>query len=76
MNSGRKFPNWDPRTESTLSVAYNEALQRARELGIESGKRGESLSDAITDYIVASANRGIFDPKTLVDGAMEHLQRE
>jgi hypothetical protein len=74
--NGRKFPNWNPRTESALSVAYNEALQRARDLGIEANKQGKSTSDAIADYIVENAKRGIFDPKTLVDGAIKHLQCE
>jgi hypothetical protein len=50
--SGRKFPNWNPSTASTLSVAYNEALKRARDLGIENGKDGVPLSDALADYIV------------------------
>ncbi len=76
MNSDRKFPNWNPRTASTLSVAYNEVLQRARDLGIESTRSGAPISDAIADYIVASAKRGIFDPKALADGALEHLQRD
>jgi hypothetical protein len=74
--NGRKFPNWDPRTESTLSVAYNEALQRARDLRIETDKVGQPVSDALVDYIVAQANQGIFDPKTLVDGALKSLQRD
>jgi hypothetical protein len=74
--NGRKFPNWNPRTASTLSVAYNEALKRARDLGIENGKGGVPLSDAIADYIVERAKRGIFDPKTLAEGALQYLQRE
>ncbi len=74
MNNDRKFPNWNPRTASTLSVAYNEALHRARSLGIETDRQGMPLPDAITDYIVASAKRGVFDPKALADGAIEFLQ--
>ncbi len=74
MNSDREFPNWNPRTASTLSVAYNEALQRARDLGIENARSGAPISDAIADYIVASAKQGIFDPKALADGALKYLQ--
>jgi hypothetical protein len=74
--NGRKIPNWNPRTASTLSIAYNEALKRARDLGIEYGKGGVPLSDAIVDYIMENAKRGIFDPKTLAEGALLYLQRE
>jgi hypothetical protein len=72
----RKIPNWNPRTASTLSIAYNEALKRARDLGIEYGKGGVPLSDAIVDHIMENAKRGIFDPKTLAEGALLYLQRE
>jgi hypothetical protein len=74
--NGRKFPNWNPRTASALSVAYNEALQRARDLGFENDRGGVPLSDAIADYIVECAKRGIFDPKALAEGAIKHLQRD
>lgn len=75
MKGEYKFPNWNPRTASALSVAYNEALQRARELGIETDKDGRPVSDALVDYIVANAKQGTFDPKALADGAIASLQR-
>ncbi len=76
MTCGYKFPNWNPRTASTLSVAFNEALRRARDLGLEMDERGTPISDAIVDYIVARAKEGVFNPKVLVDGAMKHLLRK
>jgi hypothetical protein len=42
----------------------------------ENGKGGVPLSDAIVDYIVEKAKRGIFDPKTLAEGAIQYLQRD
>jgi hypothetical protein len=48
-------------------------LKRARDLGIENGKDGVPLSDAIADYIVEEAKRGIFDPKALAEGALQYL---
>jgi hypothetical protein len=66
---------WDPETLRKLIAAYDDALRRAQESGIDSDKSGEAASDVIAKYIIAMAKRGETDSHCLADGALSHLAR-
>ena len=57
-----------------LTAAYEAALQRSRDLGLEKDRNGLTASDAIARHIVDGARHGTYDPEGLADGALEYLQ--
>ena len=67
---------WGPTITSAMAAAYDDALQRARALGIEKDKNGALISNVIARYIVAAAKGGICDPKALADGALQYSRRD
>jgi hypothetical protein len=66
-------PTWGPKITKAMTMAYEEALARAQELGL---KKPDEASDIIARYIVQGAKRGKYDPKVLADGAIRYLQHD
>lgn len=64
---------WDPETLHRLIAAYEEALRRAHEAGIEFDKSGEAASEVIAKFIIAIAKKGELDSHCLVEGALSRL---
>jgi hypothetical protein len=64
---------WHPETLRKLTDAYEEALRRAQEAGIECDKSGEAAPDVIAKFIIAMAKKGELEPHCLVDGALLRL---
>jgi hypothetical protein len=73
---GNETPNaWDSHITKALTLAYDDALARAGELGIHGDKDGQAATDVIARHIIAGAKRGKYDPQVLADGALEYLRR-
>jgi hypothetical protein len=66
---------WDSHITKALTSAYDDALVRAKELGILRDKGGRAASDIIARHIIEGAKRGKYDPQILADGAIEYLRR-
>jgi hypothetical protein len=66
-------PSWGPKITKAMTMAYEDALARAQELGL---KNRYETSDIIARYIVQGAKRGKYDPKVLADGAVRFLRRD
>jgi hypothetical protein len=73
-NSPKK--EWGPEITASLTTAFEDALQRARDLGIEHGRENTPAAEAIALYIINRAVNGIYDPKLLADGALRYLRRK
>lgn len=75
MNWYGNTPNneWGPSITSVLSAAYEDASQRARELGLDT--KNAHVTDAIAESIIAGAKRGVYDRKALADAALAVLRR-
>jgi hypothetical protein len=73
-NSPKK--EWGPEITASLTTAFEDALQRARDLGIEHGRENTPVGEAIALYIINRAINGIYDPKLLADGALRYLRRK
>lgn len=64
---------WGPSITSMLSAAYEDAFQRARELGLD--VKNVHIPDAIAGSIIAGAKRGVYDRKALTNAALAVLRR-
>jgi hypothetical protein len=65
---------WGPEITRSLTIAFEDALQRAKDLGIERGRENKPAGEAIALYIINRAINGIYDPKILADGALRYLR--
>ena len=65
-------PTWGPKITKAMTMAYEDALARARELGL----KDYEASDIIARYIVQGAKRGKYNSKVLADGAIKYLRRD
>jgi hypothetical protein len=66
-------PTWGPKITKAMTIAYEDALARAQELGL---KDRDEASNIIARYIVQGAKRGKYDPKVLADGAVRYLRHD
>lgn len=66
-------PTWGPKITKAMTMAYEDALARAQELGL---MNDHNASDIIARYIVQGAKHGKYDSKILADGAIRYLQRD
>jgi hypothetical protein len=64
---------WDPEITKAMTIAYEDAVARAQELGFAND---DNALETIARYIVKGAERGKYDPKVLADGAIRYLQED